>query len=82
MIDLSITLYPGNSNFNLSDKPKFIDAFRLTIWFKPSTVRWALLLIKSIICLKKKKSTDFWVNNGYFSKRRISLFKSFIELIM
>lgn len=30
-IGLSITRYPGNSNFNLSDKPKFIDDFKFTI---------------------------------------------------
>ena len=36
---LSTGVYPGNSYFNMSDKPKLIDAFIFTISYKPSTVR-------------------------------------------
>ena len=35
----STGICPSNSDFNMSDKPKFMDAFILTISFKPSTVR-------------------------------------------
>jgi hypothetical protein len=40
---LSTGIYPANSDFNMSDKPKFKDALILTISFKPVIVRWALL---------------------------------------
>ncbi len=53
---LSTGVYSGNSDFNLSYKPKFIDAFIATILFKPSIVKWALLLTSSTTCLNNKKS--------------------------
>jgi hypothetical protein len=36
---LSTGVYPANSDFNISDKPKFIDALILTISFIASYVR-------------------------------------------
>ena len=56
-----------------------MDALIFTILFKPSTVRWTLLFISSTTCLNSEKSAAFWVNKGYLSKWRISLFKSLIE---
>jgi len=63
------------------DKPKFKDAFMLTISFKPLTVRWALLLKSFTAFLNNIKSAAFLVNNGYFSIWIISLFKSSLESI-
>jgi len=54
IIGLSTGVNPTNSDFNVSDNPKFIDAFILTILVKPSVVKWALLLISSTTCLNNK----------------------------
>jgi len=39
IIGLSTGVNPTNSDFNVSDNPKFIDAFILTILVKPSGVK-------------------------------------------
>jgi len=49
----------GKASFNPSDKPQFIDALRLTIFFRPSIVKCSLRLIISITSLNKIKSAFF-----------------------
>lgn len=61
---LSTGVKSGKSNFNFSDKPKFIDAFIFTILIRFSIFKWALILNNSKTFLNKIKSAPFWLNNG------------------
>nr|YP_008080577.1 intronic ORF [Flammulina velutipes]AEO19630.1 intronic ORF [Flammulina velutipes]AEO19662.1 intronic ORF [Flammulina velutipes]AEO19693.1 intronic ORF [Flammulina velutipes] len=79
IINLSTGVKFLNSDFNILDNPLLIDAFILIIWCNPSIDRWALFFIIVITCLKRKKSSAFWVNSGYFSKCLIIKVKSLIE---
>lgn len=65
-------LWKGNSDFNIFDKPKFIDAFKFINLFKPSIVKCSLLFTSFIVSLNNDKSLAFLVNKGYFSKWRIN----------
>lgn len=55
-------------DFTILERPVFIEAFILIIWFKPKMVRWFLLIIRLTMALNSKKSAAFWVNKLYFKK--------------
>jgi len=65
--------------FNMSDKPKLIEALMLTICCKPDGLKCSFRLIRSTTCLNKIKSAFFWVIKGYFSKWSMIHVKSFRE---
>jgi len=54
--------------FNLSDKPKLITLFILTISSKPFSVKCSPFFIISKACLNNKKSEYLAVINGYFTQ--------------
>ncbi len=49
---LLIAIVFGKAAFKTSDKPKFIEALRVTIFSNPSSVKCSLFFINSQICLK------------------------------
>jgi hypothetical protein len=51
-LGLGAGIVSGQSVFNPTDKPLFIEALILTICFKPSGFKCALLLTKRKACLK------------------------------
>lgn len=48
---LEMGLIWGKDNFNSSDKPKLIDAFKERIWLNPYLVKCSLVLINEIASL-------------------------------
>nr|QTG38697.1 hypothetical protein [Ganoderma sp. TQC-2021a] len=67
-------------DFTIWERPVFIEAFILIIWFNPSIVRWSLLFIRYTMVLNSKKSAAFWVNKVYFKKCGIIVFVKSLTL--